>query len=342
MQKVTSRRGPGLVFVNNDASEFVLPNVDRWHRIWLRFVGTMTIVLGGGTAVATAEAPYSAFKRITLTLQGYRGLGNTVLYSLSGFQASVFLRVENPNYTDNFAAPVAAGANAWTFNLMLPISVGETDFAGMLKLAGDKSASLTLRIDWANANLAANGTSDVVVLAGGAANSAILTGTATIVSETFQFLAGEAERLGLRQDIVHQLTSRQDQVVGTAPFDVPLTIGMFYLRIITLARNNGLYTNALFDLFDLVVEEAVHPYTVREDEWRGQARYRNLSDYPVGVYALDRYWTRTWRDVYDATALTAFKETLNIIAAITPPANLQTIREVAIVTPAAAREPKAA
>jgi hypothetical protein len=328
--------------VNNDSSEFVLPNVDRWHRIWLRFVGTMTVTLGGGTATALATAPFSVMRRVTLTLQGYRGLGNTTLYSLSGFQASIFLRVENPNYTDNFTAPVAAGANAWTFNLMLPISVGETDFAGMLKLAGDKSATLTIRIDWANANQTGNGTSDVITLAGGAANSAVLTGTATIVSETFQFLAGEAERLGLRQDIVHQLTSRTDQLVGTAPFDVPLTIGMFYLRLIFLTTNNGAFANGVHDLFDLVVEEAVHPYTIREDEWRGQARYRNLSDYPTGVYALDRYWTRTWRDVYDATALTTFKATFNIVAAIVAPANIQTIREVAIVTPAAAREAKAA
>lgn len=298
----------------------------------------MTIVLGGGAAAAAAEAPYSAMRQITLTLQGYRGLGNTVLYSLTGFQASVFLRVENPNYTDNFTAPVAGGANAWTFNLMVPVSVGETDFAGMLKLAGDKSATLTLRIDWGNANQTGNGTSDVITLSAGAGNSATLTGTATVVSETFQFLAGEAERLGLREDIVHQLTSRKDDVVATGQKDVILTTGMFYLRLIFLLRNTGAYGNALFDLFDLVVEEAVHPFTIAEDQWRGQARYRNLSDYPVGVYALDRYWTRTWRDVYDATALTNLKTTFNITAAIVAPADIQTIREVAIVTPAAARK----
>lgn len=338
MQKVTARRGPGLVFVNNDSSEFVLPNVDRWHRIWLRFVGTMTVVLGGGAAAAVAEAPYSLMRRITLTLQGYRGLGNTVLYSLSGFQAQVFLRVENPNYADNFTAPVAAGANAWTFNLMLPVSVGETDFAGMLALAGDKAASLTLRIDWGNANQVGNGTSDVIALTAGAANTATLTGTATVVSETFQFLRGEAERLGLREDIVHQITSRKDDIVGLGELEVPLTRGAFYLRAIFLARNNGAFANAIFDLFDLVVEESVHPFGIREDEWRGQARYRNLSDYPTGVYALDRYWTRTWRDVYDATLVTSLKATLNVIAAVVAPADVNTIREVAIVTPAAARK----
>ncbi len=307
----------------------MLPNVDRWHRIWIRFVGTLTVVIGAGTAVLTAEGPYSLMRRVTLTLQGYRGLGNTVLYSLSGFQSSVFLRVENPNYTDNFTAPTANGANAWTFNLMLPLSVGETDFAGMLALAGDKSATLTLRIDWGvNA--------DFVTLAGGA--TAALTGSATVVSETFQFLRGEAERLGLREDIVHQLTSRKDDIVGVGLKDIPLTIGMFYLRLIFLARNNGAYANNIFDLFDLVVEESVRPYSVSEDQWRGQSRYRNLSDYPVGTYALDRYWTRTWRDVYDATALTTLKATLNIIAAVVNPADVTTVREVAIVTPAAARK----
>jgi hypothetical protein len=326
------------VFVNNDRSEFTLPNVDRWHRIWLRFAGTMTIVLGGGTAVVTAEAPYSTMRQIRLTLQGYRGLGNTVLYSLSGFQAAVFARVENPNYTDNNTQPVAAGANAWTFNLLLPITVGETDFAGMLTLAGDRTATLVLSIDWGNANQTGNGTSDVVVLAGGAANSAVLTGTATMVSETFQFLRGEAERLGIREDIIHQLSAKRDNIVALGNLPIDLTVGVLYLRLIYLVRNNGLFANTMFDLFELVVEDSVRPYSLNEDQWRGQSRYRNLSDYPTGVYAQDRYWTRTWRDVYDASALTRLQASFNIITAVVAPADISTLREVAIPTPAAARK----
>jgi hypothetical protein len=338
VQKVTVRRGPGLAFVNNDRSEFNLPNVDRWHRIWLRFTGTMTIVLGGGTAAVTAEAPFSVMRQIRLTLQGYRGLGNTVLYALSGFQAAVYARVENPNYTDNNVQPVAAGANAWSFNLLLPISVGETDFAGMLTLAGDKSATLILSIDWGNVNLAANGTSDAVVLAAGAANSATLTGTATMVSETFQFLKGEAERLGIREDIIHQISAKRDNIVAIGNLPVDLTVGVLYVRLIYLVRNNGVFANSVFDLFELVVEDSVRPYSLNEDQWRGQTRYRNLSDYPTGVYAQDRYWTRTWRDVYDASALTRLQASFNIIAAVTAPADVSTIREVAIPTPAAARK----
>ena len=335
------RRGPGLVFVNNDRSEFALPNVDRWHRIWLRFVGTMTVTLGGGTAVVTAEAPYSVMRQIRLTLQGYRGLGNTVLYSLSGFQAAVFARVENPNYTDNNTQAVGAGANAWTFNLLLPISVGETDFAGMLTLAGDRTATLVLSIDWGNANQTGNGTSDVITLAAGAANSAVLTGTATIVSETFQFLRGEAERLGIREDIIHQISAKRDNIVALGNLPVDLTVGVLYLRLIYLVRNNGLFANSVFDLFELVVEDSVRPYSLNEDQWRGQSRYRNLSDYPVGVYAQDRYWTRTWRDVYDASALTRLQASFNVIAAVVAPADISTVREVAIPTPAAARRTNA-
>lgn len=332
MQKVTVRRGPGLAFVLGDRSEFTLPNVDRWHRIWLRFTGTLTVTLGAGTAALTAEAPYSVMKQIRLTLQGYRGLGNTVVFTLSGYQASVWVRVENPNYTDNFVAPTANGANAWSFNLLLPISVGETDFAGMLTLAGDRSATFVLSIDWGNA-------ADFVTLGGGA--TAVLTGTATIVSETFQFLRGEAERLGLREDIIHQISARKDNIVATGSLPVDLTVGVFYLRLVFLVQNNALYANAVFDIFEVVVEDSVRPYSLVEDQWRGQSRYRNLSDYPVGAYAIDRYWTRTWRDVYDASALTRLQSTFNIIAAVTAPAFVATIREVAIPTPAAARRPAA-
>ncbi len=341
MQKVTVRRGPQLVFATQGSGEFTLPNVDRWHRIWLRFTGTETIVLGGGTATATAQAPYSVINQIRLTLQGYRGLGNTVILALTGFQASVWARVENPNYTDNFVAPVAAGANAWNFNLLLPISVGETDFAGMLTLAGDRSATFVLRIDWGNTDLTANGTSDIVTLAGGAANSATMSAAGvTIVSETFQFLRGEAERLGIREDIIHQLSARKDNIIASGTLPIDLTVGVLYLRLVFLLRNNGAFANALFDLFEIVVEDSVRPYSLVEDQWRGQSRYRNLSDYPVGVYAVDRYWTRTWRDVYDASALTRLQSTFNILTSITitAPADINTIREVAIPTPAAARK----
>lgn len=341
MQKITSRRGGNIAFVNADRSTFNLPNVDRYHRLWLRFTGTMTITLGGGTAVVTQDAPYSVIRAIRVILSGYRGLGATTLFSLSGFQANIWERIENPNFTDNFAAPVAAGANTWTFNLLIPISLGETDFAGMLafKSVEDRSATFSLEIDWGNVNQTGNGTSDVVTLAGGAANTAVLTAAnLTVSSETFQFLTGEAERLGLREDLLHQISSFRSNIAATGALNIDLPVGLLYLRLIFLARNNALFANSIFDTFELVVEDSVRPYTIFEDQWRGQQRYRNLSDYPVGVYALDRYWTRTWRDVYDTTRLNRLQAVFNITAALTAPADVTTIREVVVPTPQTARK----
>lgn len=330
MQKLTQRRGRSLTFAAGDRSELELPNVDRWHRIWLRFTGTLAVTLGGGTAVLTQEAPYSAIRQIRLTLSGYRGLGNTTLFSLSGYQTAVFARVENPNYEDNFVAAAADGNNAWSFNLMVPVTVGETDFTGMIKLAGDKSASFVLSIDWGQ-------TADFVTLAGAA--TATLTGSVTVNTETFQFLKGEAEKMGVRQDLIHQISSKRQVIDATGDGNiVDLTTGELYLRLIFLIRNNGLHVNGVFDIFELVVEDSVRPYTITEDQWRGQTRYRNLRDYPVGVYAIDRYWTRTWRDVYDALGLTQLQAVFNVTAAPVSPADITTIREVAIPTPAAARE----
>lgn len=340
MQKITARRtgGSALAYAVNDRSSITLPNVDRWHRIWLTFAGVVTMAMGAGSATFTAQAPYAAIRRLTLTLTGYRGLGTVTLFSLTGYQAAVWARVENPAYDDRetpavqAASALANGANNINFSLLIPISVGETDFTGMLPLGDEKSADLVLDIDWAAAN------SDVVTVAGGAAITSI-TGTATIKSETFQFLKGEPEALRLREDILHLLSSKTRTTAATGENRIELQTGVLHLRQLYLIRNNGAFIDTSFDTGELVVNDTVRPFGITQTQWLDEQRYRNVDkDYPTGTYVLDRYTTRTWRDVYDALHLNRFEMSFNITTAVAGVSDIATIQEVAVPTPAAAKK----
>lgn len=340
MQKITARRTGfnTAAYAAGGASSITLPNVDRWHRIFVEFDGVATINMGAGSATYAAQAPYNMIRQITLSLTGYRSLGSMTLFRMSGYQAAVWARVENPGYDDRetpaiqSASALANGANTIHFALLLPVSVGEVDFTGMLPLGGEKSASFTLDIDWATAN------ADIVTVAGGAAITSI-TGTVTVSSETFQFLEGEPQKLGLREDIIHQLTSKTQTVAATGDNRAELSTGVLHLRDIFILRQNGAFSDTTWDLFDLVVEDTVRPFGITQRQWLDQQRYRNVDrDYPTGTYALDRYWTRTWRDVYDALKLTRFEGSFNVTTAPAGTTDLTTVQEVAIPTPQAARK----
>lgn len=340
MQKITARRTGfnTAAYAVNDRSTLTLPNVDRWHRIFLEFDGTVTMNMGAGSATYTAQAPYVAIRQLTLTLTGYRKLGAMTLFRASGYQAAVWERVENPGFDDRetpaiqSASALVNGANTVHFSLMVPISVGEVDFTGMLPLGGEKSATFTLDIDWAAAN------ADIVTVAGGAAITSI-TGTVTASSETFQFLKGEPEALGLREDIIHQLLARTQTVAATGDNRSSLSTGVLHLRDIFILRQNGAFSDTTWDIFELVLEDTVRPFTATQRQLLDQQRYRNVDrDYPTGTYALDRYWTRTWRDVYDALKLTRFEAAFNVVTAPAGTTDLVTLQEVAIPTPLAAQK----
>lgn len=340
MQKITARRTGfnSAAYAANDRATITLPNVDRWHRIFLEFDGLVNMNMGAGSATYTAQAPYNVMRQITLSLTGYRSLGSMILFRMTGYQAAVWQRVENPGFDDRETPAVQSssalvnGNNTVHFSLMLPISVGEVDFTGMLPLGGEKSAAFTLDIDWASAN------ADIVTVAGGAAITSI-TGTVTVNSETFQFLEGEPKALGLREDIIHQLTSRTQTVAATGDNRAALATGVLHLRDIFILRQNGAFSDTTWDVFELIVEDTVRPFSITQRQWLDQARYRNVDrDYPTGTYALDRYWTRTWRDVYDALKLTRFEGAFNVTTAPAGTTDLTTVQEVAIPTPQAAKK----
>lgn len=341
MQKITARRTGfnSAAYAAGTTSTITLPNVDRWHRVFVEVNGAVTITMGAGTAVWTAQAPYNLIRQLTLSLTGYRSLGSMTLIRMSGYQAAVWERVENPGFDDRESPAVQSAAslvngagNTIHFSLLLPISIGEVDFTGMLPLGGEKSASFTLDIDWATAN------ADLVTVAGGATLDA-MTGTITVSSETFQFLEGEPKALGLREDIIHQITSRTQTVAAVGENRVELSTGVLLLRLIHILRQNGAFSDTTWDLFDLVVEDTVRPFSATQRQMLDQQRYRNVDrDYPTGTYALDRYWTRTWRDVYDALKLTRFESAFNVVTAPAGTTDLTTIQEVAIPTPQAARK----
>lgn len=338
MQKITARRTPSLTYAVNDQSRLALPNVDRYHRLFLEFDGTVTVTLSTGSVAYTARAPYAAVRQVTLTLTGYRGLGAVTLIRASGYELTVWERVENPGFDDRDTPAVQAssalvnGANTIHFSLLLPFSVGETDFAGMLPLGGDRQAVLELAVDWAAAN------TDIATRTAPATLDSV-TGTMTVSSETFQFLEGEAERLGLREDLIHQIYSRVATVAATGERSIDNPIGVLYLRLLHLFRQNAAYSDTTWDTFELVVEDSTRPVTITQRQWLDQQRYRSIDkDLPTGTYVLDRYWTRTWRDVFDTTQrITRFESRFNITTAPVGTTDIASVYEVAVPTPQAAR-----
>lgn len=339
MQKITARRTPNLTYAVNDQSRLQLPNVDRFHRLFLEFNGTVTVTLGTGSVAYTARAPYAAIRQVSLVLTGYRRLGTVTLIRASGYELTVWERIENPGFDDRdtpavqAASALVGGANTIHFSLLLPFSVGETDFAGMLPLGGDRQAVLELVVDWAAAN------TDIATPTAPATLDSV-TGTLTVSSETFQFLEGEPERLGLREDIIHQLYSRVKTVSATGEFSIENPIGVLHLRILHLFRQNAAYNDTTWDTFELVVEDSVRPFTATQRQLLDQQRYRGVDkDLPTGTYAFDRYWTRTWRDVWDTATrrITRFESRFNITTAPVGTTDVASVYEVAVPTPQAAQ-----
>ncbi len=123
---------PSITYAAGQTLFSVLPKVGLLKRVILLFTGTLTVTLGGGTAVLGAEAPWSLLTRLRLTANG-----NTALFDMTGWGsmiASLFgaygysgiggrpripdsATVPGPAATAfaaaNFGAGVSAGANTW-------------------------------------------------------------------------------------------------------------------------------------------------------------------------------------------------------------------------------------
>ncbi len=286
MQRIEREVGT-ITPVNNTTQYLDIPKVEFLSEIWLDFTLTNTIVLGGGSAALKVQGPHSYVKTASLTLNGYLNLGTVSPFTLSGFLSYILNKIDRPQYTDNFTAGVANGANAWTFHLRIPITVSDANLAGII-WTGNPAASLRLAVTF--------GTETDAITLGAPATATFSAMSCKVRTVTFQTAQGE----GFDIFALHGITQQAQNIVATGVQTVQLPPGNLYLRIIHAIRNNSVYAAALLSQGQLEFQNYADPITYPdESRWLNLQRWRYLTDLPAGAYTFDLFWTRTLRDAID-------------------------------------------
>jgi hypothetical protein len=107
------------------SQSILLPEVGYLARIWLYFVGTVTY---SGTSTPADLAPYSIFKRISVTLNN----SATDIFNCSGWSTflvnSILTKMGRPDQQTNanfYAYPVSGSAQDFVLGLQIPISMSQ-------------------------------------------------------------------------------------------------------------------------------------------------------------------------------------------------------------------------
>ena len=324
---------PTMTYTAGQTAVSALPKVGLLRRIIMLFSGTMTITLGGGTAVIGQEAPFSLITRIRLVANG-----NTSIFDTSGWGgmiASLFGAYGFSGYCGrpivpdsatapgpvatgfaalNYAAGVSAGANAWRFAIEIPLGIAD-DWRppqGLI-LAAAPDTSLTLEVSFGATLYSTVASRSTPVTVTGAATAA-LTGTITPLVEFFTVPANPADYPDLRR--VHTWTEVGPQpIVANADQQVVIGRGNTVMRIIHIVHTNSApdSTNVTRRTLSYNQNEIPYATTLQGDAVIQRKRY--VRDLPDGTYVCDLWNSGTPRDAVNTLNLNELVSTLTISGA---------------------------
>lgn len=324
---------PTITYAQGQTGYSNLPKVGLLRRIFLMFSGTMTITLGGGTAVLGAEAPFSLISRIRLVANG-----NTALFDTSGYGAmiqSLFSAYGfsgfggRPRIPDsatapgptasgfaalNYAAGVNAGANTWRFTIEIPLGLADDwrEPQGLI-LAAAPDTTLGLEVSFGATLYSTTASRTTPVTVTGAAVAALI-GTITPVVEFFTIPANQADYPDLRR--IHTWTEVGPQTI-TANGDQQVIVGRgnTVMRIVHIVHTNSAAdaTNVTRRTLSYNQNEVPYSTTLQFDAVLQRQRY--VRDLPDGVYVWDLWNSGTPRDAINTLNLNELISTLTLSGA---------------------------
>lgn len=324
---------PTIAYAAGQTVPSALPKVGLLRRIIMLFSGTMTVTLGGGTAVIGQEAPFSLITRVRLVANG-----NTSIFDTSGWGAmvaSLFSAYGFSGYGSrpvvpdsatapgpaaagfaalNYAAGVSAGANVWRFALEIPLGIAD-DWRppqGLI-LAAAPDTSLSLEVSFGATLYSTVPSRTTPVTVTGAAVAA-LTGTITPLVEFFTIPANPADYPDLRR--VHTWTEVGPQnIAANADQQVVIGRGNTVMRIVHMVHTNTLPDSANVTRRTLSYNQNEVPYatTLQGDAVLQRKRY--VRDLPDGTYVWDLWNSGTPRDAVNTLNLNELISTLTLSGA---------------------------
>lgn len=324
---------PAITYAAGQTLYSVLPKVGLLKRVLLFFAGTLTVTLGGGTAVIGAEAPWSLLTRLRLTANG-----NTALYDMSGWGALVSqlftaygyggisgrprvpdsATVPGPTATVtsalNYGAGVNAGANTWAFGYEIPLGLADDwrDPVGLvLAAAPDTVLQIEATFGATLYSLTAARTTPITVT--GAA-TATLTGTLTPYVEFFTIPRSEADYPDLTRIHTWQEIGPQ-AIAGNGDQSVVIPRGNTVARII-----HDVWTNSAADATNVTgiqvkFNQNEIPYNISRQALAWLTRERMVRDLPDGLYVLDWWNSDSPRDAVNTLNLNELTTVLGLSGA---------------------------
>lgn len=324
---------PTIAYSAGGTAQSQLPKVGLLRRIFVLFAGTMTITLGGGTAVLGQEAPFSLIQRMSLVANGNTSIFDTggwggmiaSLFGAFGFSGFGGRPVVPDSATApgpaaagfaalNYAAGVSAGANTWRFAIEIALGLSD-DWRppqGLI-LAAAPDTQLTLNVTFGGTLYSVTAARTVPVLVTGAATAA-LTGTITPVVEFFTIPASPADYPDLRR--VHTWTEVGPQVIAAnGPQPVLVGRGNTIMRLVHIVHTNTLpdSTNVTGRTLSYNQNEIPYSTTLQADAVIQRKRY--VRDLPDGTYVWDLWNSGTPRDAVNTLNLNELISTLTLSGA---------------------------
>lgn len=314
-------QAPSIPYTQGQTVYSILPKVGLLKRVILLFNATITVTLGGGTAVLGLEAPFSILTRIRLTANG-----NTALFDTSGYGAmiaSLFTAfgfggiggrprvvdsatVPGPTSTAfsalNYGAGVAAGANTWTFGLEIPLGLSDDwrDPIGLvLAAAPDTVLQIEATFGATIFSTVASRTTPITVT--GAATATVV-GTLLPIVEFFTIPRSQADYPDLRR--IHTWSETGPQpIVANGDQDVVIQRGNTVQRLVHLVYTNSAPDGTNVINRQLRFNQNEIPYLVPRQLDAYLQRERMARDLPDGAYVWDLWNTTGIRDAVNTLNL---------------------------------------
>lgn len=215
---------------------FEIKKTDILSGIWIRFDGSLTTVLGGGTAATTARWPYDLLKAVRFTANGQSNLVNCsgAKLKLRQMQArgdlsdrGVSQSVNNATVTQGTLAQaneswgvgsrqtaIAAASYDIDVNWFVPIAEDQVDLAGAI-FAASSSTDLTLTLEWATS-------AEVFALTGAA--TATLTGNVIVTAVRYAIPLGQDGQIVLPDlSTFHQIIQSRTTALATGENEIRLS-----------------------------------------------------------------------------------------------------------------------
>lgn len=325
-------QGPAMTYALGQTVYSRVPKVGFIRRIVLLFAGTITIVLGGGTAALGAEAPFSIISRLRLVANG-----NTALFDTSGYGALVASLFSayglaafggRPRIPDSATVPgpaatafsaanyiaAATDATAWRFGLEIPLAIADDWRPPIgLILAAAPDTELTIECTFGSTFYSTTASRTTPITTTGAA-TATMAATLTPWIEYFTIPQSPADYPDLRR--IHTWTEQGPQTIAAnGDQDVVIQRGNTVQRIVHIVHTNSAADGTNVTQLQLRYNTNEIPYTYSRQLAAYLQRQKMVRDLPDGVYVHDLWNSGTPRDAINTLNLNELTSRLTLSGA---------------------------